>query len=145
MPVVRAEYQWGKSTRCFFIFGNESVHAPGYPVSIVRLSLLAGTLAALGAGAGLFISRDLANAGRGHVEDTSREVDTETAAPQLATQDGLDAAWAARDASTFDARDSIVEQAPIDSPGPDAPRDGGGSGGTPREGPRSRRGRARGR
>lgn len=47
VPVYRAEYRWGKGTRCFFVYGKGRVHAPSYPLSPPRLAALILCLAGL--------------------------------------------------------------------------------------------------
>ncbi len=43
VPVHEASYAWGKETRRFWVVGlDEQVHAPRYPLSVIRLSLAAG-------------------------------------------------------------------------------------------------------
>jgi len=40
IPVLELHYRWGKETRRFWVFGfDHQVHAPDYPLSIVRVAL----------------------------------------------------------------------------------------------------------
>lgn len=48
VPVHEAVYTWGKTTRKFWVYGlDEQVHAPDYPLSVIRISLAAAGVAAV--------------------------------------------------------------------------------------------------
>jgi hypothetical protein len=43
VPVYEARYAWGKETRRFWVYGtDQQVHAPKYPLSIIRLGMAIG-------------------------------------------------------------------------------------------------------
>jgi hypothetical protein len=55
VPVYEARYRWGKEVRRFWVYGtDEQVHAPGYPLSILRIGLAAGIPAGLAGGMVVF-------------------------------------------------------------------------------------------
>jgi hypothetical protein len=59
VPVYEAHYRWGKETRRFWVFGTDKqVHAPKFPLSLIRLGMAIGIPAAVLAGFGTVSAMD---------------------------------------------------------------------------------------
>jgi len=113
VPVYRAEYRWGRNTRCFFVYGNENVHAPGYPVSIVRVSALTGAFAAVAAGAALLISHESVRPVFEPYDGPVSEFAPDVSAPSPVAPYAQIAAWFPPDVATPDASDTGASDASL--------------------------------
>lgn len=110
VPVYRAEYQWGKATRHFFVYGDERVWAPRFPISIVRSTTLAATLVSLTGAVAVLIARDRASLAHDTYAADHYALfdDAATSAPTLASMTPTDVAFDASASSAIDAATSAA-------------------------------------